>query len=39
MPRGLMTIPPHVTGASFGAIKSDVDADDFKAVRRGKKKR
>lgn len=40
MPRGLMTIPPHVTGVSSGVIQSDVDADDFqKPKRRGNKKR
>jgi hypothetical protein len=39
MPRGLMTIPPHVTAASFGALQTDVDADDFQKVKRGGKKR
>jgi len=38
MPRGLMTIPPHVTGASSGELKTDVDADDFTVQkRRGRK--
>ena len=40
MPRGMMTIPPHVTGATFGALQTDVDADDFQTQkRRGNKKR
>jgi hypothetical protein len=33
-----MTIPPHVTGASSGELKTDVDADDFTVQkRRGRK--
>lgn len=36
MPRGLMTIPPHVTGATSGMLQTDVDADDFQKVKKGR---
>jgi hypothetical protein len=39
MPRGTMTIPPHVTGVSHGALQTTVDADDFQKPKRGRGKK
>jgi hypothetical protein len=38
MPRGLMTIPPHVTGASYGQLQTDEDADGFQKQKKGRGK-
>jgi hypothetical protein len=35
----MMTIPPHVTGASSGTLQTTVDADDFQQVKRGRGKK
>jgi len=38
MPRGTMTMPPHVIGVSHGSLQTTMDADGFEQVT-GKKKR